>query len=476
MLMTPETVNFFRGRLDQMIDLRKPPASLYARPPWQEIEASITQVFVRKVRVGKQIDDLDLFGNTSTMQGGGLSNAGRPRLPLRLMVSLLYLERAFDESDEGVVERWGETPNWQYFSGLAYYEQRLPCDATAVVKFRRALGEAGVEQLLAQTIQTAVDRSLIKAEALRRVIVGTTVQERAIAHPTDSRLLETASTKGVEAAREAGVLPKQTYASEGTHVAYRAGRYAHARQFRRMGRVIRRQRTIVGRSLREMRRKVEHSSWALELVYAKASKLLEQTQNRMNTSGRSKLYNWHAPEVQCSNKRTYSFGCKVGIATTLCGNPIVGARLFAGNPYEGHASWAQLGQASVLMRESGMKPTEATVDLGYRGVDDQNPDVRIRHRGEQSRLRPKDVREMARRQANEPIIGQLRLDHRSDRCPLKGEMGDRIHAVLCAAGYNLRWLMRNLPHQSAKAFLRLLAVLTARITQFWRSPTSSGQP
>ena len=63
MLMTPETEAFFRGRLDQMIDLRKPLASLSSRLPWQEIEASIAQVFVRKVRAGKQIDDLDLFGN-----------------------------------------------------------------------------------------------------------------------------------------------------------------------------------------------------------------------------------------------------------------------------------------------------------------------------------------------------------------------------------------------------------------------------
>jgi IS5 family transposase len=416
-------------------------------------------VFVRKVRAGKQIDDLDLFGNTSTLQGGGLSNAGRPRLPLRLMVSLLYLKHAFNESDEGVVERWSETPTWQYFSGMAYYEQRLPCDATALVKFRRALGEAGVEELLAQTIQAAVDLNLIKAQELRRVIVDTTVQEKAIAHPTDSRLLETARTKLVEAAREAGVLLKQTYASEGTHLAYRAGRYAHARQFRRMGVVIRRQRTIVGRLLREMQRKVEHPSWALESVYAKASKLLEQTQNRKHISGRSKLYSWHAPEVECINKgksrRPYEFGCKVGIATTLRGNLIVGARTFAGNPYDGHTLWEQLDQASVLMQESGMKPTEATVDLGYRGVDDQNPDVLIRHRGKKSRLSPKDVRELARRQAIEPIIGHLKSDHRMDRCPLKGEMGDRIHAVLCAAGYNLRWLMRNLAKKPRRCSLAL---------------------
>ena len=110
MSMTPEAEDFFRSRLDQMIDLRHPLAKLASRMPWQEIEASIAQLFARKARAGKRIDDVDLFGSTSTLVGGGISNAGRPRMPLRLMVSLLYLKHAYNESDEGAVERWGEAP------------------------------------------------------------------------------------------------------------------------------------------------------------------------------------------------------------------------------------------------------------------------------------------------------------------------------------------------------------------------------
>ncbi|TSE29267.1 hypothetical protein Ttaiw_02339 [Tepidimonas taiwanensis] len=70
-------------------------------------------------------------------------------MPLRVTISLLYLKHAFNESDEGVVQRWRDTPRWQYFSGCAYYEDRLPCDATTLVKFCQLLGEAGVEELLA---------------------------------------------------------------------------------------------------------------------------------------------------------------------------------------------------------------------------------------------------------------------------------------------------------------------------------------
>ena len=134
------------------------------------------------------------------------------------MISLLYLKHAFNESDEGVVERWAETPTWQYLSGLEYFEHRWPCDPTAIGKFRRLLGEEGVEELLAQTINVAVTLKLIAKKDLAQVIVDSTVQQKAVAHPTDSKLLETARAKLVEAAKQAGIELKQTYAKEGHRV------------------------------------------------------------------------------------------------------------------------------------------------------------------------------------------------------------------------------------------------------------------
>jgi IS5 family transposase len=107
------TADFFRSRLDQMIELRHPLAVLSSRPPWQELEANIAHLFAKKVRAGKDISDVGLFGGVAKVAGTGMSPAGRPRLPLRLMISLLYLKHALNESDEGVVERWAETPTWQ---------------------------------------------------------------------------------------------------------------------------------------------------------------------------------------------------------------------------------------------------------------------------------------------------------------------------------------------------------------------------
>jgi IS5 family transposase len=456
------TEDFFRARLDHMIDLRHSLAVLASRMPWQQIEASVAHLFSRKAHAGQAMPDLDLFGEAPAPLARR-SNAGRPRVPLRTMIALLYLKHAFNLSDEAVVERWSDSPNFQFFSGQAYFEPRLPCDATTLVKFRRLLGEEGVEELLAQTVNLAVSLKLIPAAALATVVVDSTVQEKAVAHPTDSKLLETARSKLVAAAQEAGIELKQTFAKEGRLLRFKAGRYAHAKQFKRMRRVIKRQSTVVGRLVREIERKASGLSTAvcqaLGGALAKAQRIADQSRSRKNTIGAPKLYAWHAPEVECiakgKSRTPYEFGVKVGIAATLKHNLIVGARAFTGNPYDGHTLWEQLEQATILMQDTGHKPTTAYVDLGYRGVDADNPGVAIKHRGKFKTLTAQERKLLKRRQAIEPIIGHLKADHRMDRCHLKGEQGDRLHAVLCAAGYNIRWLLRMIAKKGVPFLLRL---------------------
>ena len=119
----------------------------------------------------------------------------------------------------------------------------------------------------------------------------------------------------------------------------------------------------------------------------------------------------------------------------------MGAKSFHGNPHDGHTLHEQLEQATILMQDSAAKPATAFVDLGYRGVDADNPDVHIVHRGKAKRISEQERKLLKRRQAIEPIIGPLKSDNRMQRCHLKGEIGDRLHAVLCAAGYNIRWLL-----------------------------------
>ena len=465
------TADFFRARLDQMIDLKHPLAVLAQLMPWAQIETALAPNFARQEKSGKVVERNDLFGPTVAIAGGGISNAGRPKLSIRLMASLLYLKHAHDLSDEALVERWAQDVQFQYFSGMDYYEAKLPCDATQIGRFRTAIGEAGVEELLKATIDAAVETKAVKPTEFERVIVDSTVQEKAIAHPVDSRLLEIARHKVVQAAKNVSVEFKQTYAKEGKELRRRAGGYAHAKQYRRLRRTVKRQRTILGILIREAQRKLPESQTESAFGLTRLNTILERAE-RIRTQqpkDKNKLYALHAPEVECIGKgkarKPYEFGVKASFATTHKSGLMVGARTFPGNPYDGHVLSAQLEQTAILLEDTGKVPKEVIVDLGYRGVDDDNPGVEIIHRGKYKSLTKTQRKWLKRRQAIEPAIGHLKSDNRLDRCHLKGQLGDALHAVLCAAGYNIRWLMRAMARLGLKAlslclqFLKRLAAL-----------------
>ncbi|RQU47816.1 transposase, partial [Burkholderia cenocepacia] len=307
------TDDFLRSHLDAMIDLRHPLAVLATRMPSAPIEASLTPLFARRERAGLATEVIDLFGTVPTLAGAGVSTAGRPRLPTWLMAGLLYLKHAYNLSYEAVCERWAENNYWQYFCGEVYFQPRLPCDPTNLGRFRQALGEAGVEALLAATIAVVANMKVIAPDEFKRVIVDSTVQEKAIAFPTDSRLLEVARAKLVQLARRAGLTLKQTYEREGKRLRRRAGGYAHAKQYKRLRRVLKRQRT----------------------------------------RDKGKLCALHAPEVECIGKgkarQPYEFGVEASLAITEKSGLIVDARTFPGNPYDRHTLTGQLEQTRILL-------------------------------------------------------------------------------------------------------------------------------
>ena len=159
-----------------------------------------------------------------------------------------------------------------------------------------------------------------------------------------------------------------------------------------------------------------------------------RTQQRFD---KNKLYALHAPEVECIGKgkarKPYEFGVKVSLAVTHQQGLMVGARAFTGNPFDGHTLAPQLEQTTNLLQDLGVKPRQVIVDLGYRGVDADNPGVEIIHRGKYKTLTALQRRWLKRRQSIEPLIGHTKSDHRMDRCWLKGAIGDALHAISCAA-------------------------------------------
>ena len=409
--------DLFRSRLENQIDLRHPLAQLAGRMPWAELEDALAPTLPPDPERG-----------------------GRPSLPVRLMAGLLYLKHAYDLSDEEVCVRWLENPYWQFFTGEVVFQTALPCNPSSLTRWRQRLGEGGMEELLAQTIAAARSMKAINARELSRVIVDTTVQEKAIAHPTDSRLLEVARRKLVLLSRRNGIQLRQTYEREAPGLARKAGRHAHARQFKRMRRVLRRQRTLLGRVIRDIGRQLDTiGAGAREQLQGwleRAERIRSQRPKDTN-----KLYALHAPEVECIGKgkarKPYEFGVKVGIVVTARKGLVVGARSFPGNPYDGDTLAEQLEQAGIV---SGTQPTTAIVDLGYRGREVEG--VNILHRGKPKTLTRRQWTWVRRRQAVEPVIGHLKDDCRLRRCHLKGAEGDALHVIACAAGYNIRWLLR----------------------------------
>ena len=434
--------DLFRSRLENQIDLRHPLARLAGKMPWTELEAAL--------RPSLPADPV---------------RGGRPALPIRLMAGLLYLKHAYDLSDEAACERWLENPYWQFFTGEVFFQTCLPCDSSSLTRWRQRLGEAGMEELLAQTINAAKAMKAVDARELSRVIVDSTVQEKAIAHPTDSRLLEVARRKLVLLCKRHGLKLRQSYEREGAGLSRQAGRYAHARQFKRMRRILRRQRTVLGRVIRDIGRKQESLEGAakqqLQVWLERAERIWRQ-----RPKDKHKLYALHAPEVECIGKgkarKPYEFGVKVGIAVTASQGLIVGARSFAGNPYDGDTLAEQLEQARTLMQDTGASPKVAITDLGYRGREVEG--VQILHRGKAKSLTRRQWRWIKRRQAVEPVIGHLKQEHRLGRSWLKGALGDALNAIGAAAGYNLRWLMRAIALLCAWFTDLLRAPLTARPT------------
>ena len=328
-------------------------------------------------RLANQLDWSLLEGEISVY----FSEAGAPALPVRLMAGLLYLQHAFNVSDERVVEQWVESPYWQYFCGETFFQHKLPCDPTSLVRWRQRLGEEGCEWLLTATIQAGLSTKLVKPSSLKRIVLDTTVQEKNIAFPTDSKLYDTSRKQLVNLAASLGITLRQTY--------------------------------------------------------QKQARLLAQKKRSKN-----KLYSLHAPETECISKgkahKRYEFGVKASFATTLRETFVVGARSFTGNPYDGHTLTEQLEQTAILCNTVA---TEVYVDRGYRGH--RHPgDAKIILAGQKRGVSPLQKKRLNRRNTIEPIIGHMKQDGKLRRCFLKGAIGDAMNVILCGAGQNIRKLLK----------------------------------
>lgn len=108
---------------------------------------------------------------------------GKPAKPIRLMVSLLILKQLRNLSDESIVEQWSENLYYQYFSGQQNFSPGFPCSSTELVEFRKRIGKEGMEEIFKESIRVNGDDG--QEDTLS---VDTTVQEKNITYPTDTKL------------------------------------------------------------------------------------------------------------------------------------------------------------------------------------------------------------------------------------------------------------------------------------------------
>jgi IS5 family transposase len=355
-----------------------------------------------------------------------------------LLVGLHYLKSLYNVSDEVVVASWVENPYWQYFCGEEYFVHEFPCDPTSLVKWRQRVGVEGSEKLLKESLAAAQREAVLTEAEIKRVNVDTTVQEKAIAFPTDARLYHKARQALVRVAKSWNFKLRQSYVRVGKRALVNQGRYGAARQLKRARRETRKLRTYLGRVLRN----VERGNLQLSAKQEQTVKVTQRIFAQQRTD-HGKVYSVHAPEVECIAKgkvtKHYEFGCKVPIVTTSRQSWIVGIDGVHDNPYDGATLKAAFAQVKRL---TGVRPEQAFVDKGFRGQRYHPKGVVMYIMGRRN-LTPQLRKLLKRRAAIEPVIGHTKHDHGMDRNYLLGKVGDRINALLSGAAWNLKKLWRH---------------------------------
>lgn len=367
-------------------------------------------------------------------------HTGRPAKPVRLMVSLLILKQLYNLSDESVVERWIENPYFQFFSGDTTFHWKFPVHPTDLVYFRKRIGEEGAKKIF----QISIDLHGKKARE-KEVLVDTTVQEKNITFPTDTKLYNRIIHQCVKIADEEGLVLRQSYRRT-TKKLMLAQRFRnHPKNYKKAKKAERKLRTIAGRLVREIERKLPFEVYE---QYKGKVKIFEKVLSQKRNS-KNKIYSLHEPQVYCVSKgkdhKKYEFGAKASIVLTKNSGIIVGALHIPENKYDGHTLPEVLEQTEEVI---GKRPKVAICDRGYRGksrVGDTQIVIPKPPGKRTSDYEKRKARKRFRRRAGiEPIIGHLKSDYRLARNYLKGDLGDAINLMLAASAFNFKKLMKQL--------------------------------
>ena len=386
------------------------------------------------------------------------SSVGRPAKPIRLMAGLLLLKQLENLSDERIVEAWIRNPYYQAFCGMEYFQWNLPCEPSDLVHFRKRIGEAGVEKIFQASVALHG-----KARLEREVVIDTTVQEKNITFPTDTKLRVKVMQRCWKLAAEDGLQLRRSYRRE-LKKTLRIIRFSKKRQDKhKVSAAIRRLKTMANALLRDVMRKLPENKLAARYEE------LENYRRAVNQERRdkNKIYSLHEPGVLCISKgkehKKYEFGAKAAIAVTKTGGIIVGAKSFSSNVYDGDTLPEVLSQIEAVR---GAAPATAFCDRGFRGrkqvgkTDILLPGTPSPNASEYDKRKAR--KNFGRRSAIEPIIGHLQYTFRLARNYLKGTIGDTINLLLAAAAFNCKKWLNALAQGLLLAFFSVWTVPSTR--------------
>lgn len=422
-------ISFLMPTLGEQLDPRQPLKQLADTLPWSEFEQAFGKYY---------------------------SEEGRPAKPVRLMVGLLLLKQLFNQGDETVVAGWVQNPYWQYFCGMTDFQWAVPCDPSDLVYFRQRIGEAGVQRILKVTVQLHGDKAQEP-----EVVVDTTVQEKNITHPTDTKLAHKIIRRCWKLADGSGVKLRRRYRKAVRQCVMAQRWRKDPRQRKAARRALRKMKVIAGRLIRELERKLPESSHAEQ----RENFALYRRVLRQQSGDKNKVYSLHEPQVYCMSKgkehKKYEFGSKASVVMTKTHGVIVGAVAHEENLYDGDALRPALEQTRAITEQ---QPAKAIVDRGYRGRKEvDGTEVLLpgkpkpgQSKGESAKMRAR----FRRRAAIEPVISHLKHQYRLVRCFLKGFVGDQINLLLAAAAWNLKKWLRT----AALFWLQLFRLIVANQT------------
>ncbi len=434
-LSNQSQLNMFNSTLKQILNPRHTLVHFTEEIPWEEFENEFAELY---------------------------SHTGTPAKPIRLMVSLLILKQLKNLGDETIIKEWVQNPYFQYFSGYSEFQWEIPCDPSDLVHFRKRLGKAGVEKILQISIKIQPAKDLRRATD--EICIDTTAQEKNITYPTDVKLRKKVIDKCVKIAKKEGIVLRQSYKRTAKKLVL-AQRFAHhPRNYKKAQAAKRKLKTIAGRLVRELKRKLPEGQLS---VYQHELDLFTRAINQQK-SDKDKIYSLHEPDVACIAKgkvaKKFEFGSKVSVALSKNRNIVLGVVNFKGNPHDSKTIGPTLEQVERL---TGKKVQKAIVDRGYKTR---------RQFGTTEIIAPKPSKEPAkktayrkrfrRRAAIEPIIGHFKSQYRMKRNFLKGEIGDIINAIMAGAAFNYkRWLNLKLKELSWLIVQLRLTVLSLKSIQ-----------